>query len=397
MIARVSRLTSAVIVAALAGSASADDLGVVTMFGREYLVRRFDVREQVRVPDPGRPGREVPLTGVSGAHSLGEGRFLLCTPDMGRQGLTEPNLVVEVSLEVDRRGFPVGFRYVRTVVASSTALDGIDLAPRGVTVNPSELGLGATGDLVVASGSDQTLRVYDDESGAPIFWDWELFNGFSIGRPVTDVSDITYVPTRSMFFATWRQPTSAVCIFSREGRIGPAFLVAQSRYAGTSGRPIGMAFLGGWPNYPTVVLANQGAILVATDSAEPWLELYSVDGLAIGRQRVSSEVGPGIVPLSLPCPGQLRLEAIAGLDETGQLVLIHEGGPTGCTALFVLTPVIQPCRADVNNDGFIDWFDFDAFIGAFSVGGTLADFNRDGFVDFFDFDEFTHLFTNGCD
>jgi uncharacterized lipoprotein YddW (UPF0748 family) len=54
------------------------------------------------------------------------------------------------------------------------------------------------------------------------------------------------------------------------------------------------------------------------------------------------------------------------------------------------------CPADFNNDGFLDFFDFDDFVTAFSAGGPTADFNADGFVDFFDFDDFTLAFELGC-
>ncbi len=61
------------------------------------------------------------------------------------------------------------------------------------------------------------------------------------------------------------------------------------------------------------------------------------------------------------------------------------------------------CRADFNNDGFTDFFDFDAFVECFSAGScpvTLpartADFNNDGFADFFDFDDFVGAFESGA-
>lgn len=57
------------------------------------------------------------------------------------------------------------------------------------------------------------------------------------------------------------------------------------------------------------------------------------------------------------------------------------------------------CPGDFNCDGFIDFFDYDAFVGCFETevcnGGT-ADFNRDGFVDFFDYSDFVLAFETGC-
>ncbi|QOJ00243.1 MAG: hypothetical protein HRU70_06975 [Phycisphaeraceae bacterium] len=58
------------------------------------------------------------------------------------------------------------------------------------------------------------------------------------------------------------------------------------------------------------------------------------------------------------------------------------------------------CPADFNGDGFVDFFDFDAFVGCFEgwecPPGADADLNGDGFVDFFDYDAFVEAFEAGC-
>ncbi|QOJ00430.1 MAG: hypothetical protein HRU70_07985 [Phycisphaeraceae bacterium] len=58
------------------------------------------------------------------------------------------------------------------------------------------------------------------------------------------------------------------------------------------------------------------------------------------------------------------------------------------------------CAADFNDDGFVDFFDADAFVACFEgvecPPGKTADFNNDGFVDFFDLDEFIAAFEAGC-
>ncbi|MDX2117252.1 MAG: GC-type dockerin domain-anchored protein [Planctomycetota bacterium] len=55
-----------------------------------------------------------------------------------------------------------------------------------------------------------------------------------------------------------------------------------------------------------------------------------------------------------------------------------------------------PCAADFNNDGFLDFTDFDAFVAAFEVGAPSGDFNNDGFIDFTDFDAYVAAFEAGC-
>ena len=54
------------------------------------------------------------------------------------------------------------------------------------------------------------------------------------------------------------------------------------------------------------------------------------------------------------------------------------------------------CPADFNGDGFLDFTDFDDFVGAFEAGNGSSDFNNDGFLDFTDFDEFVAAFEAGC-
>ncbi|MFO0835788.1 MAG: hypothetical protein U0638_12515 [Phycisphaerales bacterium] len=48
--------------------------------------------------------------------------------------------------------------------------------------------------------------------------------------------------------------------------------------------------------------------------------------------------------------------------------------------------------ADINQDGFVDFFDYDAFVEAFEAGDCWADYAADGFIDFFDYDEFVRIF-----
>jgi hypothetical protein len=57
---------------------------------------------------------------------------------------------------------------------------------------------------------------------------------------------------------------------------------------------------------------------------------------------------------------------------------------------------IVACRADFNEDGALDIFDFLAFMNAFDAGEELADFDFDGELTVFDFLEFQNRFDLGC-
>jgi hypothetical protein len=84
--------------------------------------------------------------------------------------------------------------------------------------------------------------------------------------------------------------------------------------------------------------------------------------------------------------------------------IVDDGDPISVNRLvsWVVTgPVEAPCRADFNGDGFLDFFDYDAFVGCFESGACPpgradADFNGDGFPDFFDYDAFVAAYEAGC-
>jgi hypothetical protein len=54
------------------------------------------------------------------------------------------------------------------------------------------------------------------------------------------------------------------------------------------------------------------------------------------------------------------------------------------------------CPADFNEDGFLDFFDYDDFVKAFETGDIVADYNEDQFLDFFDYDAYIEAFEAGC-
>ena len=88
----------------------------------------------------------------------------------------------------------------------------------------------------------------------------------------------------------------------------------------------------------------------------------------------------------------------------GSLSDISGNGHTAYAMEDVVTFTDPPpglfASADFNNDGFVDFFDFNDFVNCFEGGscppGASADFNHDGFADFFDFNDFVSAFEAGC-
>ncbi|QOJ00203.1 MAG: multicopper oxidase domain-containing protein [Phycisphaeraceae bacterium] len=97
-------------------------------------------------------------------------------------------------------------------------------------------------------------------------------------------------------------------------------------------------------------------------------------------------------------PGQItrviaRFEGFAGEYPYHCHILEHEDHE-------MMRRFVVVCPADFNTDGFIDFFDLDAYAACFEGGecpaGETADFNGDGFVDFFDLDAYIGAFEGGC-
>lgn len=60
------------------------------------------------------------------------------------------------------------------------------------------------------------------------------------------------------------------------------------------------------------------------------------------------------------------------------------------------TDCVNPCPADINGDGNLNFFDVSMFLTAFNNGNPLADFNLDGELNFFDVSGFLTAFNGGC-
>ncbi|MBX3322088.1 MAG: PQQ-dependent sugar dehydrogenase [Phycisphaeraceae bacterium] len=86
-------------------------------------------------------------------------------------------------------------------------------------------------------------------------------------------------------------------------------------------------------------------------------------------------------------------------DLYGNLYVLNYGSgnlvnPTyGTGAVFRLRVL---CQADFNGDGLVDFFDVQAFLGAFATDAPEADLNGDRAFDFFDVQMYLGLFSAGC-
>jgi uncharacterized membrane protein len=89
------------------------------------------------------------------------------------------------------------------------------------------------------------------------------------------------------------------------------------------------------------------------------------------------------------------LKQANSISADGKVIAGYGTNPSGQTEAWVVI-FGSVCGADFNGDGFLDFTDFDDFVGAFEAGTANADFNGDGFLDFTDFDDFVAAFEAGC-
>ena len=72
----------------------------------------------------------------------------------------------------------------------------------------------------------------------------------------------------------------------------------------------------------------------------------------------------------------------------------YDAGQLESACLHITTETA--CRADLNGDGVLNFFDISAFLSAFTAQDPIADFTGDGQFNFFDVSAFLSAFGAGC-
>jgi hypothetical protein len=152
---------------------------------------------------------------------------------------------------------------------------------------------------------------------------------------------------------------------------------------------------GGTRGLYTIDTTAQTLTLVVASAAypgNPGGTSTDIDGLAIGDGKAFFIVDQ---------PGDIVIYNLASNTFESSITnpfVTSELFSAGAWAPCLLGP--PPCEADFNGDGFLDFFDYDAFVLCFETEecppGRTADFNNDSFVDFFDYDDFVSAFETGC-
>lgn len=151
------------------------------------------------------------------------------------------------------------------------------------------------------------------------------------------------------------------------------------------------------------VVAGLASVYADVDSIDPWVGLLAED------HAPGAMVGPTLAMILGDQFQRLRTadrfwyesylpaDMIALVEAQTLSVIIQRNTGIGAELSNNVFMAAEPCPADVNNDGVIDYFDVSAYIGLFSAEDPRADYaGHDGVFDFFDVSDFLDAYNAGC-
>ncbi|MFG0283531.1 MAG: GC-type dockerin domain-anchored protein [Phycisphaerales bacterium JB039] len=92
---------------------------------------------------------------------------------------------------------------------------------------------------------------------------------------------------------------------------------------------------------------------------------------------------------------QVNVLSAVDINDSGQILLETFDNKVADFRYIIITPP-GACRADLDGDGALTFFDFLTFQNLFGAGDLRADFDGDGELTFFDFLAFQNEFAAGC-
>ena len=264
-----------------------------------------------------------------------------------------------------------------------------DFAPRGANASGTVVGFLQTtvGTLRVehacrwAQGTLTDLGTY----GGSFSWAYDVAdNGWVVGSATTARDAATHA-------ALWTD-TGPHDLGVLGGSMSQAYAINNNRsVVGWSTTPSGERHGCFWQ------LSTSGNVLARADLGSLARSSFAYGLNDLGRivgvsdGRATLWIDNHIIDLNTTIPdgSGWRLDAATAIDAQGRIC--GWGNFHGFPQAYLLV-----CLADFNADGFVDFFDYDAFVAAFETGDPAADVNGDGFLDFFDYDAFVGAFETGC-
>lgn len=329
--------------------------------------------------------------------------------------------------------FDSGYTINETITGNAVGSAGVESVDGTLTFGPSSIVRTVTGSLAIGdfwlhntrtvnmqgtveAGSSGNITIaaaefanYDAGTGTLTGGTWRMINGSSVnfGRPIRRCNATFF------FDGNGQVPSSLVDVEENLGSM---------TFAG--GRD---AFIQTSTNSPTL-FTNRGSINLGPGST---FTVGNTSHNANFTQAAAGSIRFDLAGTTLATHGSLRVHGTVTLDGTvnagyvngfqrqcGQVFQIIDANsrvgqfatrnvpPADDTTIFLTfysgadVRFTVSARADFNEDGFLDIFDYDEFVACFEgiscPPGTTADFNDDGFVDIFDYDDFVFRFEAGC-
>jgi hypothetical protein len=340
------------------------DASQTSLFGQTYAVQRFDYFQSIRFANPQNPTQLVGLLDSEGACFLANGHVLMTSRQMNMSPAnTYRNFVVEARIDADPSGHVTGVSYVRTVLVNDASPppaglgDPFNLDPKGVTINSTASGIGAGGNIVIASGN-QFLYAYDFASGA-----W-IPPGDNVNPPVIDLEDLAFVPdvapAAGKFYEINQTGTARTEVFSSAGAWQFGFPVATfANPPSNGGAPKGIAFVPDSALFPLAFRGKTGVVLIGLDQSGPGLQAFDRTGSVVGYEPLDPSV-------FVPGSQALQIEGVAADPATGRVMLVQQGSHGVNDYVWILSP-------DCNGNGIADAIDI--------ASSTSADLNGDAIPD----------------
>ena len=421
----VMRVAMVVAAAGCAFPALAEDVGQVTIFGKTYDVQRFDTAEIV-VPDLKTPGRTLNMIEPEGAIYAGNNKIFLETrkgndPLFGAPA-SFPWYAIEINLDTNGSGVVTGISFSRNILCLDASIPNVPSAgpggaanaqfngSRGFTLNTSNTGIGAGGNIVMArSGNTANPIIAGFNSSGANPAGTNILPGWASISPNSNCEDIAFNPQLNEFWTVWQPGNAIVRVTSTGSPVSPNIAINASRDNTLVGNAAkGITYMGPSQLWPTGL--QNGVMLVAMDDLQPGLEAYDAQtGAFIARQPLTdtdnAATGNSLLPLDVVNFGQVQLESLTADPATGRLFLVNQGAAFDGNYLYILNPVSTGpvCNdLDFNNDGNIEPGDVDAYFSVLGEGPCLGgsscdslDFNNDGNIEPEDVDAYFSVLGEG--
>jgi hypothetical protein len=266
----------------------------------------------------------------------------------------------------------------------------------------------ATAVALPAHAQQQFWVTYDPARGTvPTAQCWDLNSSSGQPAPTLSSGELTIGP--STYGGTLYYDRDASIDFARGAVMEADIFIVNSQYATN---PCGAGQRAG-----TIIGMNDIANRrLNVGIGNGWVFLSTIDNAVVGSplapraqvqcqgvwKRFRLEVASGTATLLIDGVPTLSV-AVGNTGSTSRRVYFGDGSVCAAGhAKFGLVRflAVDDCPADFNRDGFLDFFDYDAYVSCFEGGDCpcdqTADFNRDGFADFFDYDQFVTDFESGC-